>query len=155
MFFLVSGASPTRRDLGRGFTAAQWSHYCGRHICAESIEKFVRTALPNGGNSTNQTNNLSGITSSGNTSGKISRQNKEKKKKNNNRQVFLGKMYWIIDEESKKPSFKTGLNYSPHPTRTHPPICAVNVHASTKLLATSLKSVVFYPTKLKLVLETI
>ena len=92
MFFLISGASPTRRDLGRGFTAAQWSHYCGRHICAESIEKFVRTALPNGGNSTNQTNNLSGITSSGNTSGKISRQNKEKKKKNNNRQVFWGKM---------------------------------------------------------------
>jgi len=45
---LFSGASPVRRDFGRGFTASQWARYCGRYTCAESIEKFVRTAVPGG-----------------------------------------------------------------------------------------------------------
>jgi hypothetical protein len=52
---IVSGASPTKRDFGRGLNAAQWSHYCGRHVCAESIEKFVRTALPGGNSSSGGT----------------------------------------------------------------------------------------------------
>ena len=43
-----SGASPVRRDFGRGFTASQWARFCGRYTCAESIEKFVRTAVPGG-----------------------------------------------------------------------------------------------------------
>ena len=43
-----SGASPVRRDYGRGLTAQQWARYCGRYLCAESIEKFVRTAVPGG-----------------------------------------------------------------------------------------------------------
>lgn len=32
------------RDFGRSLTAAQWARYCGRDMCAESIDKFVRTA---------------------------------------------------------------------------------------------------------------
>lgn len=44
-----AGASPARRDYGRGHTAAQWARYCGRYMCAESIEKFVRTAVQHGG----------------------------------------------------------------------------------------------------------
>lgn len=47
MYF--AGASPARRDFGRGYNAAQWARYCGRHMCAESIEKFVRTAVQHGG----------------------------------------------------------------------------------------------------------
>jgi hypothetical protein len=47
LFF--SGASPIRRDPGRGLTAAQWARYCGRIVCADSIDKFVRTAVPGGG----------------------------------------------------------------------------------------------------------
>ena len=43
-----AGASPARRDFGRGYTAAQWARYCGRYMCAESIEKFVRTAVHHG-----------------------------------------------------------------------------------------------------------
>ncbi len=45
---LNSGASPVRRDYGRGLTAPQWARFCGRYVCAESIEKFVRTAVPGG-----------------------------------------------------------------------------------------------------------
>ncbi len=37
-----------RRDLGRGLTPAQWARYCGRNLCADSIDKFVRTAVPDG-----------------------------------------------------------------------------------------------------------
>jgi hypothetical protein len=46
IFFL--GASPVRRDFGRGLMAQQWARFCGRYLCAESIEKFVRTAVPGG-----------------------------------------------------------------------------------------------------------
>ena len=46
--FFLSGASPIRRDPGRHFTAAQWARYCGRVVCADSIDKFVRTAVPGG-----------------------------------------------------------------------------------------------------------
>ena len=49
MYF--AGASPARRDFGRGYNAAQWARYCGRHMCAESIEKFVRMAVQHGGSS--------------------------------------------------------------------------------------------------------
>ena len=45
---IFPGASPVRRDFGRGFTASQWARFCGRSMCAESIEKFVRTAVPGG-----------------------------------------------------------------------------------------------------------
>lgn len=45
---IISGASPVRKDFGRGFTASQWARFCGRYMCAESIEKFVRTAVPGG-----------------------------------------------------------------------------------------------------------
>ena len=91
LFF--SGASPTKRDFGRGLTAAQWSHYCGRHVCAESIEKFVRTALPGGNGSAGGNAGQGGFaagggSSGGNTAAKISRQNKEKKKKANRCQMF-------------------------------------------------------------------
>ena len=48
MTILFSGASPVRRDYGRGLTAQQWARFCGRYLCAESIEKFVRTAVPGG-----------------------------------------------------------------------------------------------------------
>ena len=47
-YLFVPGASPVRRDYGRGLTAQQWARYCGRYLCAESIEKFVRTAVPGG-----------------------------------------------------------------------------------------------------------
>ena len=40
----ILGASCSRRDFGRGYTAPQWARYLGRDLCAESIEKFVRTA---------------------------------------------------------------------------------------------------------------
>ena len=48
MFFFFSGASPVRRDHGRGLTAAQWARYCSRNLCADAIEKFIRTAVPGG-----------------------------------------------------------------------------------------------------------
>ena len=38
------GASSSRRDFGRGYTAPQWARYLNRELCAESMEKFVRTA---------------------------------------------------------------------------------------------------------------
>ncbi|XP_065340643.1 photoreceptor ankyrin repeat protein-like isoform X2 [Cloeon dipterum] len=42
---LFAGASPALRDLGRGFRAEQWARYCGRHMCAEVIDKFSRHRL--------------------------------------------------------------------------------------------------------------
>ena len=41
---IFAGGSSSRRDYGRGYTASQWARYLGRDLCAESIEKFVRTA---------------------------------------------------------------------------------------------------------------
>ena len=96
---LCSGASPTRRDLGRGFTAAQWSHYCGRHICAESIEKFVRTALPAGHSASQGSISATFHTGSGGGSAKISRQSKEKKNKNK-RQVNCDILLYLFVGES-------------------------------------------------------
>ncbi|CAB4065325.1 unnamed protein product [Lepeophtheirus salmonis] len=43
---LFSGASPFRRDYGRSYTPSQWAKFCGRYVCADSIEKFVRSAVP-------------------------------------------------------------------------------------------------------------
>ncbi|XP_059472256.1 espin-like [Neocloeon triangulifer] len=42
---LFAGASPALRDLGRGYRAEQWARYCGRHMCAEVIDKFSRHRL--------------------------------------------------------------------------------------------------------------
>ena len=85
IFHLRAGASPTKRDYGRGLTAAQWSHYCGRHVCGESIEKFVRTAMPGGNGSGGSTGGHGNISAAGSNSGsgKTARQNKDKKKKSN------------------------------------------------------------------------
>ncbi len=47
-YFYAIGASPIRRDRGRGLTPAQWARFCGRNLCADSIDKFVRTAVPDG-----------------------------------------------------------------------------------------------------------
>ena len=47
-FKLLSGASPVRRDFGRGLTPAQWARLTSRHLCADAIDKFVRTAVPGG-----------------------------------------------------------------------------------------------------------
>ena len=41
---IILGASSSRRDFGRGYTAPQWARYLSRDLCAESMEKFVRTA---------------------------------------------------------------------------------------------------------------
>lgn len=38
----VSGASPSLKDWGRGLRAEEWAKYCGRHGCAEAIEKFSK-----------------------------------------------------------------------------------------------------------------
>lgn len=40
-----TGASPIVTDYGRGLRAEQWARFCGRHSCAEIIEKCSRTAL--------------------------------------------------------------------------------------------------------------
>lgn len=42
---LLAGASPTLRDSGRGLRAEQWARYCGRHVCAELIERLARQRL--------------------------------------------------------------------------------------------------------------
>ncbi|XP_034947604.1 protein HOS4-like [Chelonus insularis] len=42
---LFAGANPTLRDHGRGFRAEQWARFCGRHVCAEVIERFTRHKL--------------------------------------------------------------------------------------------------------------
>ncbi|XP_044014558.1 uncharacterized protein LOC122856783 isoform X2 [Aphidius gifuensis] len=42
---LFAGANPTLKDHGRGLRAEQWARYCGRHACADTIEKFSRHRL--------------------------------------------------------------------------------------------------------------
>ncbi|KAK3928395.1 Ankyrin repeat domain-containing protein 33B [Frankliniella fusca] len=42
---LQAGASPTLRDTGRGLRAEQWARFCGRHVCAELIERLARQRL--------------------------------------------------------------------------------------------------------------
>ncbi|XP_034232923.1 photoreceptor ankyrin repeat protein-like [Thrips palmi] len=42
---LLAGASPTLRDTGRGLRAEQWARFCGRHVCAELIERLARQRL--------------------------------------------------------------------------------------------------------------
>ncbi|KAK0091856.1 hypothetical protein PV326_002616 [Microctonus aethiopoides] len=39
---LFAGANPTLRDYGKGLKAEQWARYCGRHVCADNIERFSR-----------------------------------------------------------------------------------------------------------------
>lgn len=39
-----SGASPIVTDYGRGLRAEQWARFCGRHSCAEIIEKCARAS---------------------------------------------------------------------------------------------------------------
>ncbi|KAK6627469.1 hypothetical protein RUM44_009946 [Polyplax serrata] len=39
---LFAGASPSLKDWGRGLRAEEWAKYCGRHGCAEAIEKFSK-----------------------------------------------------------------------------------------------------------------
>ena len=40
---LPKGASPNRRDHGRGLCAEEWARFCGCHSCANSIAKYVRS----------------------------------------------------------------------------------------------------------------
>lgn len=40
-----TGASPIVTDYGRGLRAEQWARFCGRHSCAEIIEKCSRTSV--------------------------------------------------------------------------------------------------------------
>ncbi|XP_057334753.1 uncharacterized protein LOC130673657 isoform X2 [Microplitis mediator] len=42
---LFAGANPTLRDHGRGLKAEQWARFCGRHVCADVIERFTRHRL--------------------------------------------------------------------------------------------------------------
>ncbi|KAG8038107.1 hypothetical protein G9C98_006432 [Cotesia typhae] len=42
---LFAGANPTLRDHGRGYKAEQWARFCGRHVCADVIERFTRHRL--------------------------------------------------------------------------------------------------------------
>ncbi|XP_044589049.1 uncharacterized protein LOC123268194 isoform X1 [Cotesia glomerata] len=44
-FLLFAGANPTLRDHGRGYKAEQWARFCGRHVCADVIERFTRHRL--------------------------------------------------------------------------------------------------------------
>lgn len=39
------GSSPIVTDYGRGLRAEQWARFCGRHSCAEIIEKCSRASL--------------------------------------------------------------------------------------------------------------
>lgn len=39
------GSNPTLKDHGRGLRAEQWARFCGRHACADTIEKFSRHRL--------------------------------------------------------------------------------------------------------------
>lgn len=38
-----TGANPSRRDNGRRLCAAEWARFCGRHSCADAIEKYIKS----------------------------------------------------------------------------------------------------------------
>lgn len=43
MLFQIAGSSPIEIDYKRQLRAEQWARFCGRHSCAELIEKWSRT----------------------------------------------------------------------------------------------------------------
>lgn len=40
---MIAGSSPIEIDYKRQLRAEQWARFCGRHSCAELIEKWSRT----------------------------------------------------------------------------------------------------------------
>ena len=86
----VAGASPARRDFGRGYTAAQWARYCGRYMCAESIEKFVRTAVHHGGGGGGGGGGVISISSDSQQSLKV------KKSKKNNGESRIRSVFFVV-----------------------------------------------------------
>lgn len=45
MRIIFKGSSPFETDYGRGLRAEQWARFCGRHTCAEIIEKCSRSRI--------------------------------------------------------------------------------------------------------------
>jgi hypothetical protein len=43
LFWPFPGASPNRRDHGRRLCAEEWARFCGRHSCADAIQKYIRS----------------------------------------------------------------------------------------------------------------
>lgn len=43
LIFQKKGSSPVEIDYKRQLRAEQWARFCGRHSCAELIEKWSRT----------------------------------------------------------------------------------------------------------------
>lgn len=41
--FARAGASPNRRDHGRRLCAEEWARFCGRHACADAVQKYIRS----------------------------------------------------------------------------------------------------------------